>query len=70
MTESSKESFPISEHSIHDLVGINQPNQPPPPSGDPAPEITDITSMEITSEAATDTAPFLVTNWLVGEGER
>jgi hypothetical protein len=70
MTESSEQSFPNSEHSVHDLVGIELPTQQPPPLGDPVSEITDITSMEITADATTDRTPFLVTNWLVGEGER
>jgi hypothetical protein len=67
MTESSIESFPIAEDSVHGLVGFDEP---PPPPGDPVPAITDMTLMEITSESAMDRTPFLVTNWLVGEGER
>jgi hypothetical protein len=70
MTESSEQSFPITENSVHDLVGIDLPTQQPPPSGDLVSGITGITSTEITLDATTDRTPFLVTNWLVGEGER
>ena len=63
MTETSKQSPPISEDSVNDLAGAA-------PSPDLMPEITDIAVMEVTVEAVTVTAPFLVTNWLVVEGER
>lgn len=57
------------EHSVHDLVGIDQPIPPASLSESPAKADTEIEAMESPSGDAVNGAPFLVANWLVGVGE-
>jgi hypothetical protein len=56
--------------SIQDLVGVDQSTEDQSVSEEPLPDSNNASPTAIQVTAAVTKAAFLVTNWLVGEGER
>jgi hypothetical protein len=66
--ESSHQPSSPADRLMAELVSADQLTQPLP-QVDPLPDPIDIALMEDINEGITARMPFLVTNWLVAEGE-